>query len=125
MSFTCPLVRDFFLSSFLDTQLFPQHTLLLQKLAPLWENGFHNWAQIIGRAPDGRPYFLEDKELTWANHLVRFPFPQNLVHALTYLKVTLASTSIDHWHIFKRKVAKLSGWDDPIAHRRRSILEMD
>jgi len=36
-----------------------------------------------------------------------------------------ASTSIAHWHILKSKVIKPSGWDDPIAHRWRSILEMN
>ena len=36
----------------------------IAKVGPLWENGFHNWAQILGRAPHGRPYFLEDRNLT-------------------------------------------------------------
>jgi hypothetical protein len=29
-------------SCLLDTQQFPQPALILQKLVPLWENGFHN-----------------------------------------------------------------------------------
>jgi len=78
----------------LDTQQPSQHTLLLKNVAPPWENGFQNWAQILGRSPDGRPFFREDRELIFANPSVRFPLPQNLVHVLKYLKATLASTSI-------------------------------
>jgi len=80
----------------LGTQQSPQPTLLLQKLAPLWEHGFHKWVQIPGRAPNGRPYFLDDKELIKANPTVRFPLSQNLVYALKYLRTTLTSTSIAH-----------------------------
>ncbi len=47
----------------LGTQEFLQTTLPLQKLAPLWDHGFLNWAQIRGRVPDGRLYFLEEREL--------------------------------------------------------------
>jgi hypothetical protein len=47
----------------MQTQPFPQATLLLRKLAPLWEYGIHNWAQIWCRGPADRPSFLKDKEL--------------------------------------------------------------
>ena len=52
----------------LNTQPYLYPTLVLQKMTPLWEHGFHDWAQIPGRAPDGRLYFLENRELIWANH---------------------------------------------------------
>ena len=55
---------------------------------------------------------------------MRFPLPQNLVHALKYVMATLAFTSMAHWYILKSKATKPFGWDDPIAHRWRSILEM-
>jgi hypothetical protein len=47
----------------LEAQPFPQPTRLLRQLAPLWEHGFHNWSQIICRGPDGRPYFIDEREL--------------------------------------------------------------
>ena len=43
-------------------QPFPPPLFILQKLSPLWEHGVHNWTQILGRAPDGRPYFLDERE---------------------------------------------------------------
>jgi hypothetical protein len=78
----------------LDTRQFPQPTLLLEKLVPLWENTFNNWSQILGRAPNGRLYFREERELIWANPSIRLPLPHNLVHALKYLIAVLASTNI-------------------------------
>ena len=51
----------------LETQPFPQVTLLLQKLAPLSEHGIYIWAQILCRGPDGRPSFLKDREMQWTN----------------------------------------------------------
>ncbi len=47
----------------LNTQQFLQPTLILQELVPVWENGFHNWSQILGQFLDNRPYFLVDREL--------------------------------------------------------------
>ena len=47
----------------LEVQPFPHMTLLLRKLAPLWEHGFHNWSQVMCRGPDGRPYCLDEREL--------------------------------------------------------------
>ena len=38
-------------------------TKILHRLVPLWEHSVHEWAQILGRGPDGHPYFLNDKEL--------------------------------------------------------------
>jgi hypothetical protein len=46
-----------------EVQPFPQATLLLRKLAPLWEHGIHSWSQILCRGPNGRPYFMEEREL--------------------------------------------------------------
>ena len=109
----------------MDTQQFPQLTLILQTLVPLRENGFHNWAQILGRAQDGCPYFLKDRELIWAYPSVWFLLPQNSVHAPKYLRAMLVSKSTALWHILMSKVTKPSGWDYPIAYRLRSILEID
>ena len=67
------------------TQPFPEATFLLKKLTPLWDHGFHDWAQFLGRAPNGRPFFLDERELQWANPTMTFPLPQKLAHALKYL----------------------------------------
>jgi len=80
---------------------------------------------MLGRALYGRPYFLEDRELIWANPFARLSLPQNLVHTLKYLRATLASKSIAHWPIVTSKVTKQSNWNNPIAHRWRYILEMN
>ncbi len=109
----------------LDTRQLPQPTLILEKLVSLWEHGFHKCAQISGRARDGRPYFLEDRELIWDNPSMRFPLPQNRVHVLKYHRVILASTSIAHKHNLKNKVTMPSGGDDPIAPRWRTMLKID
>ena len=66
-----------------EDQPFPQATKILHKLAPLWEHSIHEWAHILGRGPDGRPYFLDDRELQWANPTMRTPIPQSLATAPT------------------------------------------
>ena len=44
----------------MEPQPFIPTTLMLHKLAPLWDDGVHTCAQILlGRTPDNRPYFLE------------------------------------------------------------------
>ena len=55
---------------------------------------------------------------------MRFSLPQNRVHILKYVRMTLASTSMAHWYIIKSKVTKIFGWDGPIAHSWRSVLEI-
>ncbi len=46
-----------------EEQPFPPPTKILQRLVPLWEHSIIDWARILGRDPDGRPYFLDDREL--------------------------------------------------------------
>ena len=87
----------------------PNPRFSCKKLVPLWENGFHNWARILGRAPDGRPYFLEERELIWANPSISFPLPNNLTHALKYIRVVLASTSFAHWQNIRKNIT-LPAW---------------
>jgi len=81
----------------LEVQLFPLSTLLLRKLAPLWEHWFHNWSQIICRGPNGRPYSMEERELHWANPSVKFLLPDALTRALDYLMALLSSKDTNHW----------------------------
>ena len=56
-----------------EEQLFPSTTKILQKLVPLWAYSIHEWTQILGRGPDGRPYFLDNRELQWANPTLSTP----------------------------------------------------
>jgi len=63
----------------LEVQPFSQATLLLRKLAPLWEHGIHKWSQILCHSSDGRPCYMEERELQWANPSIKFP----LLEALT------------------------------------------
>jgi hypothetical protein len=79
-----------------EEQAFPLKNRILPKLVPLWEHSIHKWAQILGRGPDGHPYFLDHKELQWANPTLRTPPPKSLLTALTYLRALLASTDPAH-----------------------------
>jgi hypothetical protein len=59
----------------LKSQPFPEATSILKKLTALWDNGILEWSQILGRDPTGRFYFLDDRELIWANPSMRSPLP--------------------------------------------------
>ena len=90
----------------LQTQAFPASTLILQKSTPLWDHGIHDWTQILGRAPNGRLFFLYDRELQWANPYTIFPLPQNLNHVLKYLRTSLLSSkSPADWRHLKTKIS--------------------
>jgi hypothetical protein len=82
----------------LKKQAFPDATSTLKKLTALWDNGIHEWAQILGRDPHGRPYFLDERELQWANPTLRFPLPQKLAQALKFTRALLSSTGWEDWH---------------------------
>ena len=75
----------------------PQKLKSYKKLVPLWKHSIHAWTQILGRGPDGRPYFLDDKELQWANPTLRTPPPQSFPPALAYMRALWASTDPTHW----------------------------
>jgi len=45
----------------LKTHTFPEATLILKNKTPLWDHGVHEWSQLLGRAPNGRPYFLDKR----------------------------------------------------------------
>ena len=63
----------------------PPRIKILQRLVPLWEHSVLDKAQILGLGPNGRPYFLDDRELQWANPAMQTHLPQPLLAALTYL----------------------------------------
>jgi len=90
----------------LEIQPFPQSTILLRKLAPLWEHGFHKWSQIICRGPNGRPYFMEERELHRANPSIKFPLPDALTRALDYLRALLSSKDPNHWQSLCQKLTE-------------------
>jgi hypothetical protein len=109
----------------LEVQPFPQATLLLRKLAPLWEHGIHNWSQILCRGQDGRPYFMEERELQWANSFIKFPLPEALTRALTYLMVLLSSKDPSHWLSFCQKLTEPQAPDYSITPRWRTMMCQD
>ena len=80
-----------------ENQPFPPVINILRRLVPLWEQEVLTWAQILGRGPNGRPYFLDDREIQWANPTIRTPLPQPLLEALTYLRALLSSADPEHW----------------------------
>ena len=87
----------------LDMQPFPQRTLLLRQLAPLWEHGLHNLPQVICRGLHGRPYFMDGRELQWANPTIEFLLPEALARALDYLRILLSSKDHTQWlSLFKK-----------------------
>jgi hypothetical protein len=98
-----------------EAQPSPPTTIILQKLVPLLEHSIHEWVQILGRGPDGRPYFLDDMELHWIKPNLPKPLPQTLLAALTYLRALLASTDPTHWEKLKRSIKTAPLWVLPIA----------
>jgi hypothetical protein len=108
-----------------EEQPFPPTIKIIQRLIPLWEHSFHDWAQILCRGLYGRPYFLDDRELRWANPTMRNPLPQPLRAVLTYLRALFSSTNPDQWDKLKRDIKSTPLWDLPIAQRWRQILEED
>jgi hypothetical protein len=107
----------------LKLQPFPDTTSILKKLTALWDNGILEWSQILGRDPNGRPYFLDDRELMWANPTLRFPITQKLAQSLKYLRALLSSTGWEDWCIKKLKLAGPEGIDPSIAPRWRTIFQ--
>jgi hypothetical protein len=81
--------------------------------------------QILDCGSYGRPYFIDDRELRWANPAMREPLPQLLRAALTYPRALLSSTNPEHWAKLKRTINSTPLWDLPIAPRWRQILEED
>ena len=106
-----------------EEQPFSPPTNTLHRLALLWEHKIHEWGQILGRGRDGRPYFLDDRELHWANPTMKTPLPIPLTSALTYLRSLLSSTDIEPWAKLKRKIKISFLWNLPIAPRWRRIQE--
>ncbi len=103
----------------------PTGTHLLGKLSPLWEHGIHNWSQVLCRGPDGHPYFLDERELQWANPHMQFPLPAALTHALQYLRIFLSSTDHAQWSSMRHKLALPQRLAYSVAPRWRSILNPD
>ena len=108
-----------------DTQPFPPPLFILQKLSTLWKHGVHNWTRILGRAPDGRPYFLDEREFQWANPTMRLPLPHALTRALNYLRVLLSSKDATSWRRLKSMILTLKDNNPSIAPRWRRILDLD
>ena len=109
----------------METQKIPQATLLLRKLALLWEGEVHNWAQILCRGPDGHPYVIEERELQWANPSLQFPIPEVLTQALKYLRVVIFSRDSANWLSLCQQLILPHGLDYPIAPRWRTMLDPD
>jgi hypothetical protein len=106
----------------LQTQPFPEAMFILKKLTLLWDHGIHDWSQLLGRAPNGRPYFLDERELQWANPSTTISLPQKLAHSLKYLRTLLSSKSPDDWRLLKPRISSPAAIDLSIAPRWRGIF---
>jgi hypothetical protein len=109
----------------IKTQAFPTATSILKRLTPLWDHGILDWKQILAREPDGRPYFLDDRELKWANPSMDFPLPQDLTQALKYLRTLLSSKNPEDWHRLKTTSSGPESFTLSIAPRWRTIFTTD
>jgi hypothetical protein len=69
-----------------------------------------------------RVYFMEERELQWANPSIKFPLPEVLTRALAYLfRILFSSKDPTHWLSLCRKPAQPRGPDYTIApHWRRT-----
>ncbi len=108
----------------MENQPFPPAMLLLQKLPPLSEHGLHTWSRILGRALDGRPYFIDERELQRAIPTMNFLLPQALTQALQYLRDLLFSTDAENWCRLSKNISAPEVRGYPIAPRRRSVIEL-
>ena len=106
----------------LRTHAFPASIFILKILTLLWDHGIHDMAQIIGRTPKGHPYFLDDRELQWANPSMGSPLPQDLTHAQKYLRTLLSSKSPEDWRLLKPKISGPQIIDLSIAPHGRDIF---
>jgi len=109
----------------LEVQPLPHTMLLVQKLAPLWEHGFHNWSYVMCRGPDDRPYFMEERELQWANPSIQFPLPETLTKALDYLRILLSTRDHTQWLSLCMKLPEPHTPDNSIAPRWRTLMGQD
>ena len=88
-----------------EEQPFPPPTKILQRFVPLWDHSVYTWAQILGRGPDGCLFFLDARELQWANPVMRTPFsasiasgPRILASALVlHGPSSLGKTQAEHY----------------------------
>jgi hypothetical protein len=101
----------------LQTQPFPEATLILKKLTPLWDHGINDWSQLLGPAPNGRPYFLDERELEWANPSTNFSLPKKLAHDLKYTRTLLSSKSPEEWRLLNPRISGPAAIDLSIAPR--------
>ena len=106
----------------MNQQPFPPYMFLLQKLAPLWEHRVHTWTQILGRAPYGRSYFFDERNLQWANPKMAFPFRQALTYALKYLRTLLSSTVAAHCRRLSKNMTAPVVEENPITPRWQSTM---
>ncbi len=88
----------------------------------MWEYGIHNWFQVLCRGPDGHPYFLEERELKWANPSLQFPLPKVLTQTLLYLRILLSSTNQSQCSSLRSKLTLSQRLAYYIAPRWRTIL---
>ena len=109
----------------MEVQPFPQATYLLRKLVPLWEHGINNSSQNLCRGPNGRPYFMEDSELQWANPSIKFSILEELTRALAYLRVLLSSKDHTHCLSLCQQLSESQGPDYTIVSRWRSMIGQD
>ena len=99
----------------MKTQTLPEPTFIKKKLTPLWDHGVHEWSQLIGRAHNGRPYFLDERELQWVNPSMVFPMPRKLAHKLKYMRTLLSSKSSEDWRLLKPRISGPEAIDFSIA----------
>ena len=59
------------------------------------------------QSPGGGPYFLEERELEWANATLKFSRPPPTSGALTYSRTLLFSKYPEHWLWTKLKTNQI------------------
>ena len=87
-----------------EEQPFPPPIKTLHRLAPLWNHQIHDWGQIPVRSLNGRPYFIDKRELQWANTAMKMPLPQPLTTSLTSLRALVSSMDHEQWAKLKCKI---------------------
>ena len=100
----------------------PRRRSSFENSLPLWEHGFHNWSQIMYRGPNGRPYFMEERELQWTNPSIKFPLQDAPIRALDYLMALLSSKDPPHWQSLCQELTDPQGANYSIVPRWNALM---
>ena len=77
------------------------------------------------KAPGGRPYLFDERELEWSNPTLTSPLSLARCQALKYLRLLLSSMDAGSWKQLKTKLTAEPIGSPTITSPERHILQRD